>query len=72
MPLRDRVLNIHLSVPEESIHRSPDVLRELGQSNGIVLGCSVADLYLSPELVISTPLYENHGISSVFRNLLKR
>jgi len=55
-PFRDRVLNIHLSVLEESIHRSPDVLHELGESNGIAQGRFVADLYLSLEFAISTPL----------------
>jgi hypothetical protein len=55
-PLRDLVLKIHLSGLEESIYRSPDVLHELGQSNGIALGRFVADLYLSLELAIPTPL----------------
>jgi hypothetical protein len=36
-PFRDLVLQIHLGILEESIHRSPDVLCELGQSNGIAL-----------------------------------
>lgn len=61
MPLRDRVLNIHLSVIVESFHRSPDVLRELGQSNGIALGRFVPDMYLSLELAIPTPLKDSHG-----------
>lgn len=56
MPLRDRVLNIHLSVIEESLHRSPNVLCELGQSDGTALGRFVADMYLSLELAIPTPL----------------
>jgi hypothetical protein len=61
-PLRGRVLRIHLnglwilSGLEESFHRLPDVLNELGQSNGIAVGRFVADLYLSLELAIPTPL----------------
>jgi hypothetical protein len=45
-----------LGVLEESIYRSPNVLHELGQSNGIALRRFVADLYLSPELAKPTPL----------------
>ena len=56
MPTRDRVLRIHLGSLEESFHRSPDVLSELGQSDGIAIGRFVADLYLSLELSIPTPL----------------
>lgn len=56
MPTRDRVLKVHLSRLEESFHRSPDVLDELGQSNGIAIGRFVADLYLSLVLAIPTPL----------------
>jgi hypothetical protein len=61
-PLRGRVLRIHLNGLwilrglEESFHRSPDVLNELGQSNGIAVGRFVADLYLSLELAIPMPL----------------
>ena len=55
-PLRGRVLRIPLSGLEESIHRSPNVLYELGQSNGIAQGRLVADLYLSLELAVPTPL----------------
>ena len=67
-PLRERVLNVHLSVPEESIHRSSDVLRELGQSNGIALGCFVADLYLSPELAVPTPLRVSRNLVSISKS----
>ena len=55
-PLRVLVLKVHLSGPEESLHGSPDVLYESGQSNRIALGRFVADLYLSLELAIPTPL----------------
>jgi len=57
-PVRGGVLKVHLSLSrlEESFHRSPDVLDELGQSNGIAMGRFVADLYLSLELAIPTPL----------------
>jgi hypothetical protein len=55
-PFRDLVLQIHLGGLEESIYRSPDVLHELGQSNRIALRRFVADLYLSLELAIPTPL----------------
>jgi hypothetical protein len=55
-PLRDRDFKIQLRFLDESFHRSPDVLHELGQSNGIALGRFVADLYLSLEFAIATPL----------------
>jgi hypothetical protein len=55
-PLRDLVLKIHLSGLEESIHRSPDVLCELGQSNGVAIWRFVADLDLPLKLAISMPL----------------
>jgi hypothetical protein len=56
-PLRDRVLKIHLSVLEESIHRSPDVVRELGQRSMIALVAFRRGFvsYLSLELAIPTP-----------------
>jgi hypothetical protein len=45
-----------LSGLEEGVDRSPNVLHELGQSNGIALLRFIADLYLSLELAIPTPL----------------
>jgi len=59
MPLRDRVLRIHLRIVEENFHRSPNVLRELGESNHIALGRFVANLYQSLELAIPTPADSN-------------
>jgi hypothetical protein len=71
-PLRGRVLGIPLSGPEESIYRSPNVLYELGQSNGIVQGRFVADLYLSLELAISRPLIDERVTeSSVIVDILR-
>ena len=71
-PLRGLVLPILLSGPEESIYRSPNVLYELGQSNGIAQGRFVADLYLSLELTISRPLTDERVTeSSVIVNILQ-
>ncbi len=69
-PLGELVLKIHFGVGalEESFDRSPYVLGEFEQSDGIALGRFIADLYLSLELAISTPLYEGHGIISNWKS----